>query len=59
VEAAARHTATPRLFLETRLALEDNRRLFAAHGYHEVSRSAHAGYTEPTSVLMEKWLDPD
>lgn len=55
-EEAARAAPVRHLILETRLALVGNRRLFAAHGYREVSRSAHPGYTEPTSVLMEKRL---
>jgi ribosomal protein S18 acetylase RimI-like enzyme len=55
-ERAARCRGVTLLFLETRLALAGNRRLFEAHGYREVSRSAHPGFAEPTSVLMEKRL---
>ncbi len=55
-EAAARQAGWPRLLLETRLVLMDNRRLFAGAGFREVSLHAHPGYTDPTFVLMEKPL---
>lgn len=57
-ETAARDAGWPRLLLETRLVLTDNRRLFAGAGFREVSLHAHPGYTDPTFVLMEKPL-PD
>lgn len=57
-EAAGRQARWPRLLLETRLVLMDNRRLFAGAGFREVSLHAHPGYTAPTFVLMEKPL-PD
>ena len=56
-EAEARRRALPKLLLSTRLALTDNRRLFAAAGFTEVAYQAHPGYVEPTFVDMEKWLD--
>jgi hypothetical protein len=46
----------PRVHLATRLVLADNRRLFAACGFVETERTAHPGYTEPTSMAMEKVL---
>jgi predicted N-acetyltransferase YhbS len=55
-ETAARRMALPRVRLSTRLALLDNRRLFAACGFVETSRAAHPGYAEPTFVNMEKRL---
>lgn len=55
-EAAARNAGLPVLRLSTRLALQDNRRLFAACGFVETTREAHPGYAEPTFVNMEKRL---
>jgi GNAT superfamily N-acetyltransferase len=55
-EAAARVLGLPRLHLGTRLVLLDNRTLFAACGFVEVSRHAHPGYDAPTWVAMEKRL---
>ena len=54
VEAQARHLALPRLLLSTRLALADNRRLFARCGFIETEQHAHPGYTHPTFVDMER-----
>jgi GNAT superfamily N-acetyltransferase len=56
VEAAGRAQGLPRLHLSTRLALLDNRRLFATCGFHETTRHAHPGYAAPTFVNMEKSL---
>jgi len=55
-EAAARNAALPVMRLSTRLALLDNRRLFAACGFVETTREAHPGHSEPTFVNMEKRL---
>jgi predicted N-acetyltransferase YhbS len=55
-EAEARRRALPRMHLSTRLALLDNRRLFAACGFRETSVHAHPGYSAPTFVDMEKLL---
>ena len=55
-ETACRRAVLPRLWLETRVALLDNRRLFASAGFVEISRHAHPGYAEPTFVRMEKRL---
>lgn len=55
-EMMAREAGCARLLLETRLVLLDNRRLFAALGFREVSEHAHPGYAQPTFVLMEKPL---
>ncbi len=55
-EAEARRRALPRMLLSTRLALLDNRRLFAGCGFRETAQHAHPGYTAPTFVDMEKDL---
>ncbi len=57
VEAEALRRSLPRLHLSVRLSLPDNRRLFASCGFVETMRSAHPGYSEPTSVAMEKRLE--
>jgi ribosomal protein S18 acetylase RimI-like enzyme len=53
-EAEARRRRLPRLLLSTRLALADNRRLFASCGFRETGQHAHPGYAVPTFVDMEK-----
>ena len=55
-EAARRNL--PRLRLATRLTLMANRRLFAAWGFTETAVETHPGYTAPTSVTLEKPLQP-
>lgn len=55
-ERVAHARNLPRLHLATRLVLADNRRLFEDCGFVETGRTAHPGYTEPTSVAMEKQL---
>ena len=55
-EVEARRRALPRMLLSTRLALTDNRRLFAACGFRETGQHAHPGYAAPTFVDMEKTL---
>jgi GNAT superfamily N-acetyltransferase len=57
-EAEARRRGLPRIHLQTRLVLLDNRRLFASCGFREVGLHTHDGYAAPTSVVMEKPLDP-
>lgn len=57
VEAIARARGIPRLTLGVRLALADNIRLFTRLGFRETGRTAHEGFTEPTSMDMEKRLD--
>jgi predicted N-acetyltransferase YhbS len=56
-ERAAEAMSLPCIHLSTRLVLLDNRRLFAACGFVETTWEAHPGYTEPTFVNMEKWLE--
>lgn len=55
-EKEARRRGLPRLHLRVRLALDDNRRLFAACGFAAVRYGAHPGYAEPTYAVMEKAL---
>lgn len=54
VEQEARRRGLGRLWLSTRLALADNRRLFARLGFVETQVHAHPGYDRPTFVDMEK-----
>jgi hypothetical protein len=39
-----------------RLALTENRRLFAASGFVAMTEAAHPGYARPTFAVMEKRL---
>lgn len=55
-ETEARRRRLPRVHLSTRLALMDNRALFASCGYVEGELRAHIGYAAPTSIVMEKVL---
>jgi predicted N-acetyltransferase YhbS len=57
-EAAARGAGVARVHLGTRLVLTGNRRLFASCGFVEVAQRTHPGYAMPTSVEMEKRLEP-
>jgi len=56
VEREARARGFVRVTLGARLALDDNIRLFTRLGYREIGREAHPGFTEPTSMNMEKRL---
>jgi predicted N-acetyltransferase YhbS len=56
VEAVALAAGITTVALSVRIALPGNVALFAALGYREVSRHAHAGFTNPTSIRMEKRL---
>jgi GNAT superfamily N-acetyltransferase len=56
IERHARATGARALALGVRIALPDNFRFFAAHGFLEVGREAHAGFDHPTSIRMEKRL---
>jgi len=55
-EEEARRLGLPKLHLGTRLALEDNRRLFEGQGFVETTQHAHEGFLAPTWVRMEKRL---
>lgn len=56
VEDEARARGAQGVHLGVRIALPGNQRLFARLGYVEVSREAHPGFTEPTSITMRKAL---
>jgi predicted N-acetyltransferase YhbS len=56
-EAEARRRGLKRMTLRVRLALGENRRLFAGFGFAPVGQGAHPGYREPTFLVMEKRLD--
>jgi GNAT superfamily N-acetyltransferase len=56
VEAEAARRGLPRVHLNARLTLLDNRRLFASCGYQDVALGTHDGYAAPTFVVMEKRL---
>ncbi|MCA1370561.1 GNAT family N-acetyltransferase [Bradyrhizobium sp. BRP14] len=55
-EETARTLALPALRLQTRIELTENHATFAAWGFVETSRSAHPGFTRPTSLEMRKRL---
>ncbi len=55
-ERAAQDRSLPRVHASVRLSLLKNRRLFATCGYHETVKSCHPGYSEPTTVAIEKDL---
>ncbi len=42
------------LELQTRVELVENHRTFAALGFRKVAESAHAGYSRPTSITMQR-----
>lgn len=56
VEREARRRGLPCIRLGVRLALEDNRRLFASCGFEDTTLQRHEGFTEPTWVMMERRL---
>ncbi|WEX88589.1 GNAT family N-acetyltransferase [Sinorhizobium garamanticum] len=55
-EEAARELKLPALRLQTRIELSENHGTFAAWGFVETGRSAHPGFTRPTSIEMRKSL---
>jgi len=56
VEDEARTRGAAGVLLGVRIALTGNQRLFTRLGYVEISREAHPGFTEPTSINMRKVL---
>jgi len=58
IEAAACAAGAAAVTLGVRIALPGNVALFAALGYREVGRTAHPGFSEPTSIAMEKRIAP-
>lgn len=57
-EVMARRLGRPVLELGTRVELTENHATFARLGFREVARTAHPGYDRPTSVTMERPVDP-
>lgn len=55
-EEAARSRRLPALRLQTRIELIENHLMFAAWGFVETGRTAHPGFTRPTTVEMRKTL---
>ncbi len=49
-EIRARALGLPALELQTRVELVENQRAFTALGFTEVARTAHSGYSRPTSI---------
>ena len=56
-EREARRRGLTRMRLGVRLPLIDNRRLFASCGFVESGFHTHDGFSEPTSVWMERRLE--
>jgi len=55
-ERHARAIGAAALTLGVRIALPENFRYFAHHGFREVEREAHPGFDHPTSINMAKLL---
>ena len=55
-EREARRRGIMRMTLGVRLELEDNRRFFRSCGFEDAELRSHAGFSEPTWVLMERRL---
>lgn len=56
IEDEARARGASGVLLGVRIALTGNQRLFTRLGYVEISRDAHPGFSEPTSINMRKVL---
>jgi ribosomal protein S18 acetylase RimI-like enzyme len=56
VEQRARELGLPRVQLGVRIALPHLQAYYERLGYHVVRYESHAGYTVPTSMVMEKPL---
>lgn len=53
-ETRARALGNPFLELQTRVELAANQATFTALGFTEVGRTAHAGYSRPTSITYRR-----
>lgn len=53
-ETRARTLSLPALELQTRVELTDNQATFRALGFTETARTAHPGYTRPTSITFRR-----
>jgi ribosomal protein S18 acetylase RimI-like enzyme len=58
VEQRARALGLPRVQLGVRIALPYLQAYYERLGYHVMRYESHAGYTVPTSVIMEKLVAP-
>jgi predicted N-acetyltransferase YhbS len=56
VEDEARRRELAGVRLGVRIVLPENQKLFASLGYLEISREAHEGFDQPTSINMRKAL---
>ena len=57
VEQRARELRLPRVQLGVRVALPHLRARYERLGYRVIEQRSHAGYAEPTYLVMEKLLD--
>ena len=55
-ERLARDRGKAAIELETRIELTANHAVFARMGFRETQRTAHEGYSRPTSITMRKTL---
>lgn len=53
-ETRARALGLPALELQSRVELAENHAAFAAMGFAETGRTAHAGFAAPTSITFRK-----
>lgn len=53
-ETRARALGLPALELQSRVELAENHAAFAAMGFAETGRTAHPGFTAPTSITFRK-----
>lgn len=58
-ETRARALHLPALELQTRVELTENHATFRALGFSEVARTAHPGYTRPTSITFRRPIPQD
>jgi predicted N-acetyltransferase YhbS len=54
LENHAQRDRAPATRLNVRIALPENQKFFASLGYEESGREAHAGFDEPTFIVMRK-----
>ncbi|GAB4262977.1 MAG: hypothetical protein Kow0013_08980 [Pararhodobacter sp.] len=52
--ARRRGLGLPSVTLQTRVELLDNHKTFASLGFHEIARTAHAGFDRPTSITFRR-----
>jgi ribosomal protein S18 acetylase RimI-like enzyme len=57
-ETRARALGLPALELQTRVELTENHAAFRALGFTETGRSAHPGYSRPTSITFRRAVAP-